>query len=450
MANAWWYSLDGKQQGPCGESEIASLVSKGTITPSTLVWAQGMATWQPLSEVDALSRLLAPSPPPLPSATPSAQPAPSPSTASPSKAPGPYAPPNSDPTRRSSPASPDLSYLDDPIAGPWRRFFARGIDLQIIGLPTSFAIAFVLATIHPPFGEWIQTKGSEWAFAILLFPVILALETVVFALFGNTLGKALLGVKLRSLAGERLTVSQYIERQARIYLGAYGLGIPLVSLFTLWGSYRNLTQQGSTAYDRGSYRVTAAPMSWLRWLGAILLIVSLLAINGALNVLPPQPSASPAYTPAPPTPTYSAPITWTNPTSARSVPLPEGVTHAPQANAEGQTIHVFSDSFTGATLIYGEEDVADQWSLDDYTDALTRALAPDMHLTPDTSVPSTLSTTTRTLTGSLVNDPSTPASVTTTRAGSKVARVVILGGHVSGALDPRLDRLREQLILSPH
>jgi uncharacterized RDD family membrane protein YckC len=49
----WYYAKDGQQVGPVGESEWTQLLSLGTITPSTLVWREGMANWQPFSEVQS-------------------------------------------------------------------------------------------------------------------------------------------------------------------------------------------------------------------------------------------------------------------------------------------------------------------------------------------------------------------------------------------------------------
>lgn len=46
----WYYALNGQQQGPVPESEIASLAAAGTLKPDTLIWSEGLADWQPLSQ----------------------------------------------------------------------------------------------------------------------------------------------------------------------------------------------------------------------------------------------------------------------------------------------------------------------------------------------------------------------------------------------------------------
>ncbi len=45
----WYYSLNGAQQGPIDEAELRKLVAQGIVNAATLVWHEGMPTWQPLS-----------------------------------------------------------------------------------------------------------------------------------------------------------------------------------------------------------------------------------------------------------------------------------------------------------------------------------------------------------------------------------------------------------------
>jgi len=48
----WFYATkDQTQAGPVDEATLANLISSGTITPQTLVWKQGMASWQPYAAV---------------------------------------------------------------------------------------------------------------------------------------------------------------------------------------------------------------------------------------------------------------------------------------------------------------------------------------------------------------------------------------------------------------
>ena len=55
----WYYVDSGKQAGPVDDAQLESLRLSGQIQPDTLVWHEGMANWQPFSEVKP------PEPPPI-------------------------------------------------------------------------------------------------------------------------------------------------------------------------------------------------------------------------------------------------------------------------------------------------------------------------------------------------------------------------------------------------
>jgi hypothetical protein len=55
----WYYASDG-QQGPVDQSALDNLIQQGVVTPSTLVWREGMTTWQPYGEAMAPAIITAP------------------------------------------------------------------------------------------------------------------------------------------------------------------------------------------------------------------------------------------------------------------------------------------------------------------------------------------------------------------------------------------------------
>ncbi len=46
----WFYALGGQQQGPVDEAQLDALLAAGTIHADTLVWREGLSTWQPLRQ----------------------------------------------------------------------------------------------------------------------------------------------------------------------------------------------------------------------------------------------------------------------------------------------------------------------------------------------------------------------------------------------------------------
>jgi hypothetical protein len=80
-------------------------------------------------------------------------------------------------------------------------------------------------------------------------PVVMVLDAVVYALFGNTAGKAIAGIAVRGDgSGGRLPFFVYLARNFELYIVGLGTAFPLASLFTLYGSFRKA--------DRGE------PLSW--------------------------------------------------------------------------------------------------------------------------------------------------------------------------------------------
>ena len=47
----WYYAINGQQMGPIDEAQLKELLANGSINEGTLVWKNGMSTWQPLSQV---------------------------------------------------------------------------------------------------------------------------------------------------------------------------------------------------------------------------------------------------------------------------------------------------------------------------------------------------------------------------------------------------------------
>jgi hypothetical protein len=60
---SWFYAPQGQQQGPFPEAQFRSLIARGTVTPDTLVWTDGMAGWQRAGDIPGLAPGAASRPP---------------------------------------------------------------------------------------------------------------------------------------------------------------------------------------------------------------------------------------------------------------------------------------------------------------------------------------------------------------------------------------------------
>ena len=197
MNKPWWYSDQGERKGPFSFEEVCDLIADGTLTTRTLIWKKGMEGWSPVSEVSEFEDATQSVPPEVPQPTPREE------------------------------------NIELPLAGPWRRFFARLIDLYAIAMPVGLIVAYVGASYSMDFALWIQEPGSEYAYGWMLMPVVLLVECCIYGVFGSTLGKAILGIKVVTVSAHKASFGQYGRRLLGVYWGGLGTGFPLVSLFTM-------------------------------------------------------------------------------------------------------------------------------------------------------------------------------------------------------------------------
>lgn len=68
QATVYHVAVNGSQQGPYGVDALRGLVTNGSLTPETLVWAPGMANWTAAKDVAEVNALFGMVPPPIPGA----------------------------------------------------------------------------------------------------------------------------------------------------------------------------------------------------------------------------------------------------------------------------------------------------------------------------------------------------------------------------------------------
>lgn len=130
---------------------------------------------------------------------------------------------------------------------PWRRYFARAIDLTLVGLMVSF-VQFVLLhhnLVNISKGENVLCGLAGWGLLVLIEPLLLAR-------FGTTAGKWCMGITVTRPDGERLSYGEALERTATVWLYGAGLGISIVELVCNYRSYRRYMNGEELAWESGS------------------------------------------------------------------------------------------------------------------------------------------------------------------------------------------------------
>lgn len=164
---------------------------------------------------------------------------------------------------------------------PWIRYWARTIDYVVWGV----AIGIVIALLS--ISGVISNKASEALTNPLLLGMLMVftwafVEPIALAVFGTTVGKALLNVKLAHQSDENISkagLGALYRRSMAVWLKGMGIGFPLVGVITALVSYRNLKSHGETSWDRnGGFIVSHGKVGYVR--GGFAITVILVALVG--------------------------------------------------------------------------------------------------------------------------------------------------------------------------
>jgi uncharacterized RDD family membrane protein YckC len=243
---SWYVRNGGREIGPISEQTLRAMSATGQLDVATLVRRSDSAQWLAVTAVPAIV--------PPPGAAPLPQRL----------------------ALRAGPA-PQQGALeevahDEDIATPWRRLWARLLDVFLC----IYLLGFVLGAVRP---SLFQSGGTEAAhqqlIAWLLMPVVMVLDSIIYAMFGNTLGKAIAGIAVRRERGGRLPLFTYLKRNFELYFFGLGTLFPLITLVTLIGSFRRAERDELMSWDLSAdSRVVARSTNPARtWIVALVYIV---------------------------------------------------------------------------------------------------------------------------------------------------------------------------------
>lgn len=167
-------------------------------------------------------------------------------------------------------------------ATPWSRLWARVLDVQI----ETFVLSFVLGLLFPALfaAQVLQGRGGGLLIGLLLLPVALLLDAVIQKLFGQTLGKAVAGIRVETVGHDRLTLDLAFRRNATMYVRGMILGIPVISLIGFWKAYDDLKAGRPASWDRDlSTRVFARRHNSARTALTAVLVLAVIIGSAVLN-----------------------------------------------------------------------------------------------------------------------------------------------------------------------
>lgn len=332
---AWWYVDKDKKIGPIEIDELKRLLQSGKVGPNTMLWHEGMDAWRPLVQVDELNELKAIVPPPLP---PKANPDP-------------------------------LSYS---LATRWPRFLARIFDMWWETLLISLILGAVLGRYSASFVEWLNGPGASQIFGILCLPIALVFDALLYRVVGNTVGKALLGLKVGTLDGKSLSLAQYLNRNFRMWASGLALGFPLINLFTMANQSARLNKGQQASYDEATgFRVRSKPLGWVRKTAFGFAFVGLFLIMVVLRTMEQTTQREDILS------TIQKNYSWENPLTRLAANIDSRWKPSAQPNGDGQQIYMFSERADHAVVILGVEK-GPGYALADYVSAFQKSTATNM------------------------------------------------------------------------
>lgn len=166
---------------------------------------------------------------------------------------------------------------------PWRRYFARSLDLLFYSIIWYVFLALVMGV-----NITARSAGENILDNIVALLVMLLVEPVLLALFGTTPGKWILGLRVTDNEGERLTFGEALVRTWKVCLHGMGLGIPIWSIVRLWRSYKICVEEETQEWEYHSAVTLKDERGWriAAYFGTCVFCLVVYVLAFRLSVLP--------------------------------------------------------------------------------------------------------------------------------------------------------------------
>lgn len=139
---------------------------------------------------------------------------------------------------------------------PWRRLFARTVDICTAGLVLFMLLIFAFSATMPELAAgFAKAIENPIIASVVLYLIWLPAEALLLSLFGATPAKWLFGIRVAHPGGNLLSFAAALNRSFLVFVQGVGFGIPFVALFTQLFAYRRLTKTGTTLWDTSTTAV---------------------------------------------------------------------------------------------------------------------------------------------------------------------------------------------------
>lgn len=171
---------------------------------------------------------------------------------------------------------------------PWRRWFARALDLYICNILWWAFLGFVFhvnLADRSALGTILDTLVSA--------ALMLVLEPLWLSRWATTPGKAIFGLRIETADGRRLSYVEGLERTWTVIARGEGCYIPIYHAVRLWKSYKLCSEGEIQPWDEGlSYTMKdTRPVRALAYIGAYAALFGVVLAIQSAQLLPPNRGA---------------------------------------------------------------------------------------------------------------------------------------------------------------
>ncbi|BDT59754.1 hypothetical protein MasN3_32480 [Massilia varians] len=236
------------------------------------------------------------------------------------------------------------------LAGPCARWFARSFDVWWQTALVALVLGSALGQLSPAFLRWLETPFGWKLFGLACIPGGLVLDAALQARFGNTPGKALLGLRLITTDGHVPGFGELLRRNLKIWRDGLALGLPFISLATMARQGLRLRKGMQASYDKDEFLVSAGGTGWVAKAVFGAAFISLFSAILILDGVDRQDSGEASAMQEAP---HSA---WTNPVTGRMARIGPQWKLEVRAGTDGSVQHLFTQHSGRAAILFAHEE----------------------------------------------------------------------------------------------
>lgn len=246
--------------------------------------------------------------------------------------------------------------IGHPEGNPWVRFVARLTDVNIFVFGLVILLSYTLPLLSPELTvRWVTDVDPRANYFVAL-PVAFLLNGLVMSIFGNSIGKAIFGLKVGPIVDRyHMNIGDYVGRELRVWVQGFALGIPIVNFFTWHANFREVSEGRQAHYDKSMYHVRQNSGGFRIFLGLIVFFCIL--VGGAYWNVEAEKARS----------AIRVAQNWTNPITGQVARIPAGFYPEVMNADDGSIVYAFSNLERGVQALFaGEEALAEFGELASY------------------------------------------------------------------------------------